>query len=278
MRGGRELALQQGFYTSRMHQTTQIILAKKDEQYESIRAAILDRARKFSGIVFLVRVSPPANSQATPEETSLDTQKMFLLQFFETSFRLRATCISLPGVSAYSDDVLDAIESHLNELHGSQLIVALSVDRVTRKESHLVRLRQILEHGQHQICSLVWQQNSFDSKDTQHQLFINTIFDTSTNGEPQYKNLLERHLQIVDHAMPRPVVWPMLWFTSSINPIVVNEVRQAERFVKEMHTSSWQGDPKISIDSRLASQDAALGLSAARCEAVLCGSIKPTAK
>ena len=164
VRDGREFALQQSFYTSRMHQTTRIILAKKDEQYESIRVAIMDQARKFAGIVFLLRVSP--NSQATQEETSLDTQKMFLCQFFETSFIHRATCISLHGVSAYSDDVLDAIDGHLDESYGSQLIVALSVDRVVRKESQLVRLRQILELGQHQICSLVWQQNLFDLKDT----------------------------------------------------------------------------------------------------------------
>ena len=58
----------------------------------------------------------------------------------------------------------------------------------------------------------------------------------------------------------------MLWFSSSINPIVVNEVRKAERFIKGMRTSSWQGDPKISIDPQLVSQNTALGLSAACCE------------
>ena len=123
LRIGRLTPLQRGYYTARAHQITRIILAEKDWQYLYIRDALVDLARCFDGVIFLVHVSPPEAASQPLEETSLDRQQMFLSQFFESTSFVSSyiTCIRLEGDSAYNTVALDKIESRLKELRGPNL-------------------------------------------------------------------------------------------------------------------------------------------------------------
>ncbi|KAI9101923.1 hypothetical protein DFS34DRAFT_436523 [Phlyctochytrium arcticum] len=249
---GQELAIQQGYYVRVMGAQVRVINSIRDQSITTV-AQSLNKVAKDVPILGLLRTSPSRQKNQKPEtQESLDRQQTFLMAMLPHNLKV-TRWIRLSGVSAYTNDALDELERQLNRdpAQPPSIILVSSVDRLIRKSEQLNRLQEMLDRGKHQIVSYLWQPDGLSSlihdvgdMNEESLQFLTSLCDSL--------HLLISQVNIGDHALAYPVVWPMSWFVADdVNPAVLEAASKAQAFCTGFKASSWQGHPQVAIPTEL---------------------------
>lgn len=160
---GRAVALQAGFYTRSVQQMSRIISTEKDWSFDTMKNSLhrFALSNNIKNFILVIRVSPPKHSEARPADTqSLERQQTFLTEFLPHNSQVQL--IRLQGISAFNGDTLAEISSRIGDLQVPHILLATSVDRVSRNPTYITNFQTLLEAGSHFLVSFLWQCSSIE--------------------------------------------------------------------------------------------------------------------